>query len=243
MKKILITAPLRQDPDIFQAYQDALDEMIIPAGYTAERFFVVNDCPKVIPMIRNASYEVTETGERYEKTENDHLWTPELMLKMSELRNRTIQEMLQGGFDYWLSIDTDLIVHPNTLEALIEAEESIVSEIFWTQAPSGQWWCNAWMCDQATGFLDEWKKPGLYQVGMTGALTMVKREVFLKGVDYTPIPNIHRALRGEDRHFCVRAACAGFEMWIDTQYPARHLYTRALYEKYMKEKAGEVRNG
>ena len=47
------------------------------------------------------------------------------------------------------------------------------------------------------------------------------------------IPNIHSALRGEDRHFCVRAACAGFEMWIDSHCPATHLYTRQLYEEYM----------
>ena len=80
---------------------------------------------------------------------------------------------------------------------------------------------------------EAWKRPGLYRVGMTGALTLVKREVFEAGVDYTPVPNILRALRGEDRHFCVRAACAGFEMWVDSHCPANHLYTRRLYEQYM----------
>jgi GT2 family glycosyltransferase len=67
---------------------------------------------------------------------------------------------------------------------------------------------------------------------MTGACTLVKRKVFEAGVDYTRIPNIHKALRGEDRHFCVRAACAGFEMWVDTHCPAIHLYTRAEYEQF-----------
>ena len=71
---------------------------------------------------------------------------------------------------------------------------------------------------------------------MTGALTLVKRKVFEAGVDYTPIPNISQALRGEDRHFCVRAACAGFELWVDSHCPARHLYTRKLFEQYMAEK-------
>jgi hypothetical protein len=67
---------------------------------------------------------------------------------------------------------------------------------------------------------------------MTGALTLVKRKVFEAGVDYTPIPNIYTALRGEDRHFCVRAACAGFELWIDSHCPAEHLYTRRVFEDY-----------
>ena len=68
---------------------------------------------------------------------------------------------------------------------------------------------------------------------MTGACTLVTRKVFEAGVDYTQIPNIRKALRGEDRHFCVRAACAGFEMWVDTHCPATHLYTREIYENYM----------
>lgn len=233
MKRILITAPLRQDADIFQAYQDGLDRLEIPEGYEVSRFFVVNDCREVIPLIRDAEYTVADTGETYQKTGNDHLWTLDLMMKMGDLRNRTITEMLLYGFDYWLSIDTDIIPDPRTLRFLIEADKDIVSEIFWTQAPSGRYWCNAWMADQYSGATEDWRKPGLYRVGMTGALTLVKRKVFEAGVDYTPIPNIYAALKGEDRHFCVRAACAGFEMWIDTHCPATHLYTRKLYEDYM----------
>ena len=233
MKRVLITAPLRQDVDVFEAYQEGLDNLEVPEGFEVNRFFVVNDCPEVIPYIRNADFIETETGEAYEKTSNDHLWTLELMEKMSGLRNRTITEMLTGGYDYWLSIDTDIVVDPRTLRFLLEADKDIVSQIFWTQAPNGSYWCNAWMFDQASGMDEAWKKPGLYRVGMTGALTLVKREVFEAGVDYTPVPNILRALRGEDRHFCVRAACAGFEMWVDSHCPANHLYTRQLYEKYM----------
>ena len=236
MKRILITAPLRQDVDVFEAYQEGLDRMEVPEDCEVKRYFVVNDCHEVIPFIRNAEFVETETGETYEKTSNDHIWTLDLMRKMSDLRNRTITEMLTGGFDYWFSIDTDIIVDPRTLKTLMEADKDIVSEIFWTMAPNGREWCNAWMVDQAAGMRDEWRRPGLYQVGMTGALTLVKRKVFEAGVDYTPIPNISQALRGEDRHFCVRAACAGFELWVDSHCPARHLYTRKLYEQYMAEK-------
>ena len=236
MKRILITAPLRQDADVFQAYQEGLDRLEIPEGCEVSRFFVVNDCDEAIPYIRGAKYIVANTGESYEKTHNDHLWTLDLMWKMGELRNRTIQEMLDGGFDYWLSIDTDIVVAPETLKTLMDADKDIVSEIFWTQAPNGKYWCNAWMVDQSMGMPEEWRKPGLYRCGMTGALTLVKRRVFEAGVDYTRIPNIHQALRGEDRHFCVRAACAGFELWIDSHCPARHLYTRRLYEEYMAGK-------
>ena len=233
MKKILICAPLRQDADIFREYQDSLDRLEVPEGFEVSRFFVVNECPEVKGIIRGAEWTEAEIGEDYIKTDDDHLWNTELMNKVGALRNITIRKMLDGGFDYWLSVDTDLILDPWTLYRLIEADKDICSEIFWTQAASGMWWCNAWMHDQYSTPLPEWQHKGLYKVGMTGALTLVKRKVFEAGVDYTPIPNIKSALRGEDRHFCVRAACAGFEMWVDTHCPATHLYTRELYEKYM----------
>ena len=228
MKKILITAPLRQDVKIFQEYQKGLDALEVPVGFCVRRFFVVNDCEEVIPYIRNAEYIRMDTGDEYRKTGDNHEWTHELMAKMSGLRNRTIEEMLDGGYDYWFSVDTDLVLDPWTLYRLIEADKDIVSEIFWTQH-----WCNAWERDQYSPPREEWRKPGLYKVGMTGACTLVKRKVFEAGVDYTQIPNIYKALRGEDRHFCVRAACAGFEMWVDTHCPATHLYTEDEYKKFM----------
>ena len=236
MKRILITAPLRQDADIFREYQKGLDALQIPEGFTVDRFFVVNDCPEVIPEIRDAEYIIADNSEAYEKTHNDHLWTLSLMWRMAELRNMTIRKMMSGWYDYWFSVDTDIVLHPWTLYNLLEADKDIVSEIFWTKAPNGREWCNAWMVDQSAGMREEWRKPGLYRVGMTGACTLVKREVFEAGVDYSRIPNIETALRGEDRHFCVRAACAGFEMWIDSHCPATHLYTRELYEKFMAER-------
>ena len=58
MTRVLIAAPLRQDPKIFREYQKGLDSLIIPDGVTADRYFVVNDCDEVIPYIRNAEYDV-----------------------------------------------------------------------------------------------------------------------------------------------------------------------------------------
>jgi len=237
MKKILITAPLKQEPKIFDEYQLGLDGMVIPEGYSADRFYVVNDCPEVIPHIRNAAYITHDTGDLYEKTKNDHQWTHDNLRKMSDLRNMTILYMLKGGYDYWLSADTDIVVDPHTLEWLLAADKDIVSEVFWTEGPRGEW-CNAWMYDQyeTGGRMDEWKQPGLYRVGMTGALMLVRRRVFEAGVGYAQIPNIRRAIIGEDRHFCIRAACAGFELWLDTNAPATHLFTEKVYREYMERR-------
>ena len=237
--KILITAPLKQDPKIFNEYQEGLDNLIIPEGFTADRFFVVNDCPEIIPHIRKARYITYESapGARQEAA---HDWHGNVIAKMCNMRNMTILMALKGGYDYWLSVDTDLILNRHTLEYLLAANKDIVSEVFWTKGRQGLW-CNAWMYDD--GDVDDmwpiWQRPGLYQVGGTGALMLVKRRVFEAGVGYARIPNIRRALSGEDRFFCVRAACLGFDMWMDTNAPARHLFGEAEYQEYMKIKRGE----
>ena len=232
--KVLIAAPLKQERKLFKEFQTSLNNLVIPEGVTVDRFYVVNDCQKIIPDIEG-DYIVMDTGDLYQKTVNDHVWTAENLKKMPKLRNATIERALQGGYDYWFSVDTDLVLHPLTLKTLLEAEKDIVSEVFWTQAANGRWWCNAWMYDQcdAGGHLEEWHTPGLYKVGMTGACTLVKTDVFRKGVDYSPIPNIRRVLWGEDRWFCIRAACAGVEMYLDTHFPATHLFTEQVYKKYL----------
>ena len=230
MKRVLIAAPLRQDPKIFEEYQKGLDSLIIPDGVMADRFFVVNDCVEVKPYIRRADYvEVNnENGMMY----RDHLWTGELVGNMSTYRNMTIRRALEGGYDYLLSVDTDLVLEPHTLETLIAADKDCVAGLFWTNG-----WTNAWMYDQASvNNKPEWQQPGLYQVGGTGALFLIKRKVLEAGVDYTPIPNLRQAVFGEDRHFCIRAVCNGFEIWADSHCLPVHLYDEGHYQQYM---AGE----
>lgn len=229
MKRILIAAPLRQDIDVFLEYQKSLDALVIPNGVVVDRFFVVNDCPEIVPYIKG-EHITLNSGDEYKKTETDHIWTPHNLAKMPILRNACITRCLEGGYDYMFSVDTDLILHSMTLKTLLDADKDIISEIFYTDD-----WSNAWQYDQCTGCVPCGTTGGLFKVGMTGALTLIKSEVFRKGVDYSPIPNIRRALWGEDRWFCIRAACAGFEMYADTHFPATHLFTRSEFEKYMGE--------
>lgn len=238
--KVLVAAPLKQQEHIFKAFQDSIDALDVPEGVTLDRYFVVNDCPDIIPHIRG-EYDVINTGDVYRKTANDHLWSEANLSKMSRLRNATIQRALDGGYDYWWSVDTDLVLQPETLRALLDADKDIVSEVFWTQAKNGAWWGNAWMFDQcdADGHLKEWLEPGLYKVGMTGACTLVRTDVFRHNVSYSEIPNIRKVLWGEDRWFCIRAACAGYEMWLDTHCPSEHLFTEAIYQKWRRDHAGQ----
>lgn len=228
MIRVLLAAPLRQDVRIFREHQESIDRLKLPAGVALDRFYVVNDCPEVIPEIRG-DYIVANTGDAYGKTANDHLWTADNLSKMHGLRNMTIRRALTGGYDWLFSVDTDLVLHPDTLAVLLRAGRDIVSELFYTNG-----WANAWREGQYTPPEPEWQAPGLYRVGMTGACMLARRNVLEAGVDYSPIPNL--GMWGEDRHFCVRAAVHGFDLWTDTHCPPEHLYTEAAYQAYMARK-------
>ena len=230
MKKVLIAAPLRQEPKIFREYQKGLDGLIIPDGVSVDRFFVVTDGPAVIPEIRGAEW--VENNSEDVTVYHNHLWTGELVSRMSEMRNQTIRRALEGGYDYLLSVDTDLVLEKHTLETLLAAEKDVVAGLFWTEG-----WSNAWMYDQADGYKPEWEKPGLYRIGGSGALILISRRVMEAGVDYTPIPNLKKAVFGEDRHFCIRAVVHGFELWADSHCLPVHLYREKDYQKFM---AGEM---
>lgn len=243
--RVLVGAPLRQDPGIFREYLKAIDGLTLPDGVTVDRFFIANGTdPACLEMLKPHEYDVRDdlAPTAYTAGEADHVWTVADMLKMCELRSVLTDKVRDEGYDYLFSVDTDVIVNPETLATLLRRKAEIVTEIFWTRADNGFEWANAWNTDNYTVYrqnYDYWRIPGVYPVGMAGACTLIHRRVFEAGVSYRKIPNIDTALIGEDRHFCVRAACAGFEHFLDTTCPARHLYRLSEYQKFMEERYGD----
>lgn len=71
-------------------------------------------------------------------------------------------------------------------------------------------------------FLHMLSRPGTYKVGGLGACTLISRKALAMGVSFSEIYNLSFA--GEDRHFCVRAAALGLELYADTHYPPFHIY-------------------
>jgi hypothetical protein len=71
-------------------------------------------------------------------------------------------------------------------------------------------------------FLDMLRRPGTYRVGGLGACTLISRKALRLGVSFGEIYNLD--LTGEDRHFCVRAAALGLELYADTHFPPYHIY-------------------
>jgi hypothetical protein len=215
--RILIGAPVRTSERIFEHYVKALR----PLG--ADLFFFLHNSPNLAKYLNEGEYEHIQTPSEHVP----HVWNPRLLMEVSTMKNRLLKKALDGGYDYFFLVDSDTILHPDTLKHLLALKRDIVAEVCWTKwKPQEELKPNAWMYDfyEFGGTpIESFKKSGLYEVGGVGGVVLISRKVIAAGVNYTPIPNLSTSL-WEDRAFCVRAAVHGFKIHLDTQFPANHLY-------------------
>jgi len=240
MPKVLITAPVRQDEETFLLYLESLRDLEVPEGFQVDKMFYFHNCEELATHLKGAEfYKVLNDETTYKCDDNTHEWKGENFNKVIGMKNCLLKDGLD--YDYVFLVDSDLILRKETLKQLVKADKEMVVNVFWTKWQSDtQPMPNAWNIDHygiIPNALEKWKEKGLYPIGMGGACTLLKRSVLEKGVNFSPIPNVSFSV-WEDRAFCIRAMCAGVQPWLDTHYPAIHLYRESELEKYKK---GEIK--
>ncbi|HBV85550.1 MAG TPA: glycosyl transferase [Desulfosporosinus sp.] len=191
----------------------------------------------------------TKTKSTYLCDESTHHWREDLIWKVAGYKDKFIEIALDEGYDYLFLVDSDLYLNPKTLTHLLSLKKDIVSEVFWTRwkpelIPLPQ----VWMEDQYTlyesrreplseaeitkrtqEFLHMLSQPGTYKVGGLGACTLISQQALRRGASFGELYNL--GLTGEDRHFCIRAAALGLELYADTYYPPFHIYRESELDK------------
>jgi len=269
-KRILIGSPIRQEPEILKEFLLSIGELETQ-DITVDYYFIDdNDNANSSSILKDfcdrfQNCVTLVLGDRsgvYVRTDDTHHWKENLIWKVAGYKNNIIDHAKNKAYDYLFLIDSDIILHPKTLNQLINAEKDIISEIFWTKwhkdsIPLPQVWLydhydlvpksrleridNAEANNRYNRFLDQLRKPGVYEVGGLGACTLVSSNALKAGVSFNEIYNI--SFWGEDRHFCIRAAALGFKLYVDTNCPAYHIYrnedldgTEAFKQKYRQNK-------
>jgi len=233
MKKILISAPIRQDRETLKQYLDSLYRQEV-SGFTVDRYFILHNCFDDVKDLFPSDCTLLEYNDNTKCVKDDytHKWYSDNFSAIVKMKNEIVAYALQQQYDYIFWVDSDLILHPSTLEHLFNilegSSEKACSEVFWTE------WCaghpetlgsNAWDYDAYGGDQERFKKPGVYQVGGTGACILVNTSVYGYNVNYTPIYNV-TFTEWEDRAFCIRLAVNNIKIFMDTQFPAKHLYRK-----------------
>ncbi len=250
--RILVGSPIRQKPAILKEFLLSLLELE-KSSFICDYYFVDdNDVEESRQLLQDFAKEqgqscflepVGQINDVFVCDAITHRWNDELMCKLGEFKDRMIRYAVEKGYDYLFLIDSDLVLHPKTIEQLILTNKPIISEIFWTSwQPNYPPLPQVWISDQYNlferkgnenltkeeivqrqqTFLDRLKRPGVYEVGGLGACTLISKETLKKGMSFSKIKNV--TFWGEDRHFCIRAVALGVPLFVDTHYPAYHIY-------------------
>lgn len=249
-KRILIGGPIHQEPSILKEFLSSVTDL--EEGDMAFDYFFVDDnlnnessvlLQQFSEKHKNTTILKSQSIDCYIKDDNTHNWTDKLIWKVAAFKNQIIQNALENGYDYLFLVDSDLLLHSKVIKRLISAEKDIISCIFWTKwNKESDILPQVWMSDSYNQFyrdrnekltqdeiirrhkqfLNTMDTPGVYEVGGLGACTLISKNALVKGVNFNEIKNI--SFIGEDRHFCVRAASLGISLWVDTYYPAYHIY-------------------
>jgi len=257
MERVLIGSSVRQDPRVLEYFLDSLRDLKA-RNFAVDYMFVDdNDDARSSLLLLNfrplrSSVVIVpcpEDREPYVRDEIHHHWNEKLVWRVARNKNLILDYGRKHRYDYVLLVDADLVLHPETLARLVATGKDIVAEIFWTRwRPGTEEGPQVWLRDHYTTyrcgreeklteeekmrrvreFLDMLRRPGVYRVGGLGACTLFTLKALRKGVSFDEIYNL--SFVGEDRHLCIRAAALGFELFVDTHFPAYHIYRESDLE-------------
>jgi GT2 family glycosyltransferase len=155
-------------------------------------------------------------------------------------RNWLVDKFLATGYEWFLSVDTDIILPELVVQRLLARRQKLIGALIYVAADpifpqiynkiadfgvggAGQYIVN-----------DKWEPGELVQADATGAgCLLIHREVFEKIPGNTPYRWFQHEfegtqLFGEDFTFCRRARSVGYQLYIDTAVKAGHIKTRVI---------------
>lgn len=270
MKKVLIASPIKQKSKILVEFLNSL-EKLNKQNLDVHYFFVDDNTEdkssnllkefkhnnKNVLLKTSKDFNV-DTNQEYICDNNTHQWKTSLINRIITYKNSMIEFAKNQDFDYLFFIDSDIVLHPETLLHLISRNVNIVSNIFWTiWKEGGTLSPQVWVQDENKSYARDWdinytdeeksqksknfinmlKVPGIYKVGGLGACTLISKETINSGISFSLIDNL--SFWGEDRHFCIRARALGIDLYVDTVYPAYHIYR----ESYLNGVKSFKKNG
>jgi len=127
--------------------------------------------------------------------------------------------MFDSESEYLFSIDSDILVEPETLNKLLSRKKDICSALIWNNHAGPTNLYNILRKNRSGYYkvIEREFEDDVIEVDVTGACYLINRNVIDSGVRYS-----HHTW-GEDFGFCIAAQKKGFEIFCDTTQRPYHI--------------------
>lgn len=226
MEKVLIGCPVRNRAWILPRYLQSLRNLDYDHSKIEYCFVVNNSVDNTLEILRNFKNEISNPVRIVHcnlHANNGHQRGQYSFFHLAILRNILLDEFLKTDCEYLLSVDSDILLPPDTIKALQEPQYDIISALV----------CNGHEIGDESIYNILNRKPNgryehirnfptdqVFEVDCTGAAYLIKRPVIEKyRVRYS-------ASKGpEDIGFCEDAKAKGIKIYCNPQVVAEHKMT------------------
>lgn len=140
---------------------------------------------------------------------------------LAVIRNHGLHQLRNE--DYVFSVDSDIILKPNTLKQLISHKKDIVASLVPNNIAETVFNILDWNSQDVAKHISNIPENKLIEVGFTGACYIINSRVINAGVRY----GYH--IQGEDGYFCKMALERGFKLYCDTSLKQIHKMRKEDY--------------
>lgn len=221
---IVVGCPVQDREHIIEEYLQCISNLDYPKDRIIPCFFVNNTSDKTGQIILdwisnvNSDYKMIIYDRKdnvYKKRKDDQSRQKRDYTLFAVVRNHFLKLIKDNGidWDYLFSVDSDILVQPDTLTRLLSHQKSIVSALVYNGLNWGQREYNYRVKKVTSGregyCVYQHIPHNIFEVDVTGACYLIKREVIDAGVKYSSTGF------GEDIGFCEAAKEKGFEIYCD----------------------------
>ncbi len=219
----MIVSPVRNRAWVLPDFLAALDGLNYPPDCISYHF-LVNDCiDATAEVLRNwtasRSRATVEELDTHVQGWNRYAWPRYSYVNLALLRNHLLDRFLGSDAAYLFSVDSDVIVPAHGLRELIAANRAVVAGVISNLPglPPEASPIHNFLFRAGEYYRHEAKVPdGLFEVDLTGAAILIRRDVIATGVRY-------RGTRsGEDASFCEQVQAKGFQLWCHGGVRCQH---------------------
>lgn len=193
---------------------------------------------------KNTTIFDVELGENSYICHDENVYDDDLLDRILRFKNRIINHGRIKSYDYVLILNSNILMYPKSLKSLIDGKKEVVSNILWNKCNEKDessfltilnegYFLNNYHKYKELSDEDKLKenlkvltmirKPGYYKVNGVGPCMLLSRRAIIAGCNFNKIYNT--SFEKEEMYFSLRAAVLGFEMFVDTNYPASIIYT------------------